>query len=145
MFPSLTGAPRRTVRHAGTPRARVLTGGLLAVLFLLVTALTAVLPATPARAAEPDWLNGVERFEPTEATVYLAHGVPNDPTQVSTGTQLTRQRQTSTTFEDLGADSFDRLELVTAFEEEFDATLPDEVLQSIDSVKDAVDAIEKVL
>ena len=105
MFPSLTGAPRRTVRHSGTPRARVLTGGLLAVLFLLVTALTAVLPATPARAAEPDWLNGVERFEPTEATVYLAHGVPNDPTQVSTGTQLTRQRQTSTTFEDLGLPS----------------------------------------
>lgn len=51
----------------------------------------------------------------------------------------------ATTFENLGADSFDRLELVTAFEEEFDATLPDEVLASIDSVKDAVDAIEKVL
>lgn len=50
-----------------------------------------------------------------------------------------------TTFDDLGADSFDRLELVTAFEEEFDATLDDDVLQKISSVKDAVDAIEKVL
>ncbi len=50
-----------------------------------------------------------------------------------------------TTFEDLGADSFDRLELVTAFEEEFNASLDDDQLQQISSVKDAVDAIEKVL
>ena len=46
-------------------------------------------------------------------------------------------------FEDLGADSFDLLELVTAFEDEFDTTLDDDSLQNIKTVKDAVDAIEK--
>lgn len=46
-----------------------------------------------------------------------------------------------TSFEDLGADSFDLLELVTALEDEFGATLDDESLQSIKTVGDAVDAI----
>jgi acyl carrier protein len=45
-------------------------------------------------------------------------------------------------FTDLGADSFDLLELVTAFEDEFGTTLDDDVLQGIQTVKDAVDAIE---
>lgn len=47
-----------------------------------------------------------------------------------------------TSFESLDADSFDKLELVTAFEAEFDMTLDDEVLTSISSVGEAVDAIE---
>ena len=50
-----------------------------------------------------------------------------------------------TSFEDLGADSFDMLELVTALEEEFELTLDDEVLASIASIADAVDAIEAAL
>lgn len=50
-----------------------------------------------------------------------------------------------TTFEDLDADSFDMLELVTALEEEFELTLDDEVLASIASIADAVDAIEAAL
>ena len=50
----------------------------------------------------------------------------------------------STSFDDLNADSFDKLELVTAFEEEFDLTLDDETLASITSVADAVNAIESV-
>lgn len=50
-----------------------------------------------------------------------------------------------TLFDDLDADSFDKLELVTALEDEFDMTLPDEVLESIASVKDAVNAIEAAL
>ena len=47
-----------------------------------------------------------------------------------------------TSFSDLGADSFDLLELVTAFEDEFGKTLDDDALQGIETVKDAVDAIE---
>lgn len=46
-----------------------------------------------------------------------------------------------TTFDDLNADSFDKLELVTALEDEFGLTLDDDVLASIGSVHDAVDAI----
>lgn len=45
-------------------------------------------------------------------------------------------------FEDLGADSFDLLELVTALEDEFGLTLDDDSLASIVTVGDAVDAIQ---
>lgn len=50
-----------------------------------------------------------------------------------------------TTFDDLDADSLDRLQLVTAMEDEFDIEIPDDKLESIASVKDAVAAIESVL
>lgn len=46
-----------------------------------------------------------------------------------------------TTFDDLGADSLDRLQLVTAIEDEFDLELDDDKLLSLSSVADAVDAI----
>lgn len=45
-------------------------------------------------------------------------------------------------FEDLGADSFDLLELVTALEDEFGTTLDDDSLGDIATVGDAVDAIQ---
>ncbi len=44
-------------------------------------------------------------------------------------------------FEDLGADSFDLLTLVTAIEDEFDLTLSEGSLEDIATVGDAVDAI----
>lgn len=47
-----------------------------------------------------------------------------------------------TRFDELGADSFDLLELVTAFEEEFGFTMDDESLSEIQSIGDAIDAIE---
>lgn len=47
-----------------------------------------------------------------------------------------------TTFDDLDADSLDRLQLVTAMEDEFDLEIEDEKLLAIASVADAVDAIE---
>ncbi len=47
-----------------------------------------------------------------------------------------------TTFDDLDADSLDRLQLVTAFEDEFDVEMDEERLLSISSVSDALDAIE---
>ena len=46
-----------------------------------------------------------------------------------------------TTFDDLNADSFDKLELVTGLEDDFGLTLDDEVLERIESISDAVDAI----
>ena len=48
-------------------------------------------------------------------------------------------------FKELGADSFDLLELVTAFEDEFGRTLEDEDLEAIVNLGDAVDAIERAL
>lgn len=47
-----------------------------------------------------------------------------------------------TTFDDLDADSLDRLQLVTALEDEFDLEIDEEKLLSISSVADAVEAIE---
>ena len=47
-----------------------------------------------------------------------------------------------TTFDDLYADSLDRLQLVTAMEDEFDLEIDDDKLAAINSVADAVDAIE---
>ena len=45
--------------------------------------------------------------------------------------------------DDLGADSLDTVELVMAFEEEFGCEIPDDAAETILSVKDAVDYIEK--
>ena len=47
-----------------------------------------------------------------------------------------------TTFDDLDADSLERLQLVTAIEDEFNLEIDDETLLSLNSVADAVDAIE---
>lgn len=47
-----------------------------------------------------------------------------------------------TRYDDLGADSFDLLELVTAMEDEFDLTLDDDSLAEIQTVGDTVSAIE---
>jgi acyl carrier protein len=48
----------------------------------------------------------------------------------------------ATDFRQLGADSFDLLELVTAFEDEFGLTMDDDSLEQIETIGDAVDAIE---
>lgn len=40
--------------------------------------------------------------------------------------------------EDLGADSLDNVELVMAFEEEFDIEIPDDAAETIQTVGDAV-------
>ena len=46
--------------------------------------------------------------------------------------------------EDLGADSLDTVELVMAFEENFDIEVPDEEAERLQSVADVVAYIEKV-
>ena len=46
--------------------------------------------------------------------------------------------------EDLGADSLDTVELVMAFEENFDIEVPDEEAEELQSVADVVAYIEKV-
>ena len=44
--------------------------------------------------------------------------------------------------EDLGADSLDTVELVMAFEEEFDLEIPDEEAEKITTVGDAIQYIK---
>ncbi|MCI6982452.1 MAG: acyl carrier protein [Akkermansia sp.] len=45
--------------------------------------------------------------------------------------------------EDLGADSLDNVELIMAFEEKFSVEVPDDVAETLKTVKDVVDYIEK--
>lgn len=44
--------------------------------------------------------------------------------------------------DDLGADSLDTVELVMAFEEEFDIEIPDEAAEKILTVKDAISYVQ---
>ena len=45
--------------------------------------------------------------------------------------------------EDLGADSLDTVELIMSFEEEFNIEIPDEDAESIKTVQNVVDYIQK--
>lgn len=49
----------------------------------------------------------------------------------------------STFIDDLGADSLDIVELIMAFEEEFNIEIPDEIAEKIKTVKDAVTYIDQ--
>ncbi len=49
----------------------------------------------------------------------------------------------TTSFNDLGADSFDMLELVTTMEDEFEVTVDEDSLGEIETIGDAVDVILK--
>ena len=48
----------------------------------------------------------------------------------------------STFIDDLGADSLDIVELIMAFEEEFNVEIPDDVAEKIKNVKDTVEYID---
>ena len=50
---------------------------------------------------------------------------------------------TSKFIDDLGADSLDTVELVMAFEEEFGCEIPDDAAETIITVQNAVDYLEK--
>ena len=47
--------------------------------------------------------------------------------------------------DDLGADSLDTVELVMAYEEEFDIEIPDEDAEKLETVSDAIEYLNKRL
>ena len=49
------------------------------------------------------------------------------------------------TFEELGLDSLDSIELIADMEEEFNVTIPNTELQGIKSIRNAVDGLSKAL
>ena len=57
------------------------------------------------------------------------------------GVSLEEVKQDASFIDDLGADSLDTVELVMAFEEEFEIEIPDEDAEAIATVKNAVDYI----
>ena len=58
------------------------------------------------------------------------------------GVEPRRVTENARFIEDLGADSLDTVELVMAFEEEFDVEIPDDVAEHIETVGDVVKVIK---
>lgn len=58
------------------------------------------------------------------------------------GVEADQIKLESNFIDDLGADSLDTVELIMAFEEEFDVEIPDADAEKIKTVKDVVDYIE---
>ena len=61
------------------------------------------------------------------------------------GAEADKVTDTASFIDDLGADSLDTVELVMAFEEEFDCEIPDEAAEKILTVKDAVDLLSTLV
>jgi acyl carrier protein len=59
------------------------------------------------------------------------------------GVEESKVTENASFVDDLGADSLDTVELVMAFEEEFGCEIPDEAAEKIQTVKAAIDYIEK--
>ena len=57
------------------------------------------------------------------------------------GVDESKVTEESSFIDDLGADSLDTVELVMAFEEEFECEIPDDAAEKIQTVKDAIDFI----
>ncbi len=60
-------------------------------------------------------------------------------------TETGRIQETSRFVEDLGADSMQSIELVAAFEEEFDIEMDEDAALAVKTVSDAVVFIDKVI
>jgi len=59
------------------------------------------------------------------------------------GVEESKVTDAASFIDDLGADSLDTVELVMAFEEEFGIEIPDDAAEKIQTVRDAIDYIEK--
>ena len=59
------------------------------------------------------------------------------------GVDEDKVKEEASFIDDLGADSLDTVELVMAFEEEFNIEIPDDAAEKIQTVKDAVDFIKE--
>ena len=59
------------------------------------------------------------------------------------GVEADKVVETASFVDDLGADSLDTVELVMAFEEEFNIEIPDEIAEKITTIKDSIEHIEK--
>ncbi len=59
------------------------------------------------------------------------------------GVDADKVTEAASFIDDLGADSLDTVELVMAFEEEFDVEIPDDAAETILTVGDAIKYIDK--
>ena len=59
------------------------------------------------------------------------------------GLEADKVEEKASFIDDLGADSLDTVELVMAFEEEFNVEIPDDAAETIQTVGDAISFLEK--
>ena len=59
------------------------------------------------------------------------------------GVEADKVEEKASFIDDLGADSLDTVELVMAFEEEFNVEIPDDAAETIQTVGDALSFLEK--
>ena len=59
------------------------------------------------------------------------------------GVEADKVEDEASFIDDLGADSLDTVELVMAFEEEFNVEIPDDAAETIQTVGDAISFLEK--
>ncbi len=59
------------------------------------------------------------------------------------GVEAEKVTEDASFIDDLGADSLDIVELVMAFEEEFNVEIPDDAAEKITTVKDAIEFIDQ--
>ena len=59
------------------------------------------------------------------------------------GVEADKVEDKASFIDDLGADSLDTVELVMAFEEEFNVEIPDDAAETIQTVGDAISFLEK--
>jgi acyl carrier protein len=59
------------------------------------------------------------------------------------GVDVDKVDEKASFIDDLGADSLDTVELVMAFEEEFEVEIPDDAAETIQTVGDAISFLEK--
>ena len=59
------------------------------------------------------------------------------------GVEAAQVKEDAKFIDDLGADSLDTVELVMAFEEEFEVEIPDDAAEKITTVKDAITFIDE--
>ncbi|MDN4632729.1 acyl carrier protein [Sphingomonas sp. PvP056] len=59
------------------------------------------------------------------------------------GVEADKVTEDASFIDDLGADSLDIVELVMAFEEEFEVEIPDDAAEKITTVKDAITFIDE--
>lgn len=85
------------------------------------------------RAAYIKERNGLDMFDKVKEIVVEQLGVDEDAVTMS-----------ASFVDDLGADSLDIVELIMAFEEEFNVEIPDAEAEKISTVGDAVDYIKAV-
>ena len=85
--------------------------------------------------------------DPNSATFFLKEGYMSVEERIQKivceqlGVSLEEAKLEASFVDDLGADSLDTVELVIAFEEEFEIEIPDEEAEEIATIKNAIDYI----